>query len=95
MKLFSTLKTYSLAIAGGLLGVLAIVTRVLLSQNSKLRTKVEQKDANLKKAREVLESDIAINEQEDTRLKDVKNEIKNGSSDELTDPNDWVWDDDD
>ena len=93
--MFSTLKTYGLALAGALLGVLAILTRVLLSQNSRLRTKVEQKDANLKQAKKVLEADIEISEQEDTRLRDAKNEIKDGRAPgALTDPN-RLWGDED
>lgn len=93
--ILSKLKTYGLVIVGALLGVATIALRVLLSQNSKLRRDVETKSANLKHARKVLDADIAINEQEDTRLREAVDEIENGRSpSELTDPN-RMWRDED
>ena len=90
MKFLSTLKTYALAIVGAALGAALIVLRVLLSRNSKLRQKVEKQDANLKHQRKVIEADIAVNEQEDIRLKEVRDEIdQNKPPKELKDPNDW------
>lgn len=91
----SSLKRYSLAIAGGVLGVLVFAVRVLMSENSRLRRKAETSEARIEHAKAVMREDAAIEEQADTHLAEVVREIEeNGHTDELLDPNDWIWEDD-
>ena len=86
--MLSTLKTYGIAIAGGLVFVLLAVLRVVTKQNSKLRVKAETAQARVDHAKTVLKEDKAADEQADVRLVDAKNEIKNtGGSSTFRDPN--------
>ena len=92
MKLFTKLKSYGIAIAGGAIAVLLIAVRVLTSQNSKLRRKAESADARIKHAKKVMQADSEADEQADTHLSDVAREVEeNGHTDELSDPNNWEW----
>ena len=92
---FSKLKIYAGAAVVALLGVMLAAIKMLTSQNSRLRQKVETKSANLKHARKVLDADINISEQEDIRLKEAKDEIRKGDAPSaLTDP-ERLWRDED
>lgn len=93
--IISKLKTWLIAAAGAVISVLVIVLNVLISRNKSLKDKLKTSTATAKKARDVIEADLAINEQEDVRLKESKDEIDEGKPPkELTDPNDWEWVDD-
>jgi hypothetical protein len=83
------LKTYGLVAGAALLAALAFLVKILGARNAALKVEVAKAKVNEKKAREVIEGDIAINEQEDERLIEVREELKNGHSKELSDPNDW------
>lgn len=86
----SKVKSFGLAIAAGVLGVLLIAVRVLLSQNSRLRRKAETADARIKHAKAVMKEDKEVEEQVDTHLAEVAREIEeNGHTDKLSNPNEW------
>lgn len=95
MKFLAWLKTYAAVIVTAALGVLATAATGYRSAYKAQKKKTKQAKANEKHTKEVLEQDIAINEQEDVRLKDAKDEIStNHHSTELSSPDHWVWDDD-
>ena len=85
------LKTYLMVAGGAILTVLLIAVKVLTSQNSKLRVKVESAEARVKHAKKVMQADKDIDEQADAHLADIINDL---NSSELDDPDDWIWIDD-
>ena len=59
-----------------------------------LRSRQSRKDAKMAKARvehakKVMEQDVEIEREHDKRTEDLADELKNGSSSELSDPNRW------
>ena len=88
--LLTKFKTWWIAIAAGAFSVLLIVLRVLLGQNSKLRSKAEKATAKAKFAHTVMEQDTKAEVEEDSRLVDLKKELnEHKKSSELENPNDW------
>lgn len=91
-KLWSNVKTYAIVIAGAAGLVLSIVVRVLLRKNATLKTQAKQAKKDARFAIDVLEQDLEIDEQADAYLAKAVQEINDeGHSEELEDPNDWVW----
>jgi len=93
--MLSTLKTYATAIVATVIGVLLVAVRVLTSQNSKLRRRVETSQAHVRHAKNVLNKDKEVDEQADVHLAEVAHEIEEGKHpSELTDANaDWLRND--
>ena len=86
--ILSKLKTYGLAVAGAVLGVLLIVVKVLTKRNSRLTRKLDTVQARVKHQAAVITADKEADEQEDVRLVEAKNEIKEtGGSSDFRDPN--------
>lgn len=86
--MFSTIKTYAIAVAGAAFAALIIAVRVLSGQKAKLKAENKQKEAQNEHLTDVLEADIDINEQTDVHLVDVVKEIKeSGFTAELSEPN--------
>ena len=86
--LLTKLKTYAIAIAGAVIGVLLIALRVLQSQNSKLRSKARKAKATEKFAHSVMEQDSKAEVEEDIRLENAVKELnKDKESSELSKPN--------
>jgi len=86
--ILSTLKTYGIAIAGGVIAVLLIAVRVLTGQNSKLRVKAETAQARANHARVVLKKDKEVELEHDVRTEQLEQEIEEKkASSELSDPN--------
>jgi hypothetical protein len=93
-KMFSTLKTYAVAIAVAAGSAMLIALRVLSGQNRRLRAKNERFEAQRKHTKQILEQDIATDVQTDERLEVLAEELENGNSpSELTNPNvTWLRD---
>jgi len=86
--MLSTVKTYAIATVGVFISALLIAVRVLTSQNSKLRTRVETSQARVRHAKNVLKKDSETDVQTDERLEALAKDIENGDSpSELTDAN--------
>jgi hypothetical protein len=86
------LKTYWTAIVAVAFSALAVAVKLLSVRNRKLRQQRDQAAEGLDHAREVIENDIEVREQVDTRLAEAAQEIAAGSApSELTNPNDdWL-----
>ena len=92
--MFSTLKTYAVAIAVTVGSALLIAVRVLSGQNRRLRAKNERMDAQRKHTKLIMEQDIATDEQADDHLAEVARQVEDGKHpSELLDPNEWVRND--
>lgn len=90
------IKTKLLAITAGAVAVLGVIVSVLARRNATLKQQRDKAKATADHAIEVIEKDTSINEQEDIRLKEAKDEISTDHhSSELSDPNDWEWVQDD
>lgn len=90
--ILSKLQNYATAIAGVALTVLLLAVKILSSQNSKLRVRVESAKANNAHAREVLTKDISIGEQTDSHRAELIDELENtGNSSDFRDPS-GLWD---
>ena len=88
--MFTKVKLWIYGAIGLLIAGLSIAVRVLSARNSQLSRKVETTKARIDHAKAVIKSDKEADEQADVRLVEAKNEIKeSGTSDELSDPNDW------
>ena len=95
--MFSMIKTYATAIVGVVIAALLVAVRVLTSQNSRLRRKVETADARVKHAKAVLRKDKQVDEQVDIHLAEVAHEVEEGKHpSSLINPNTgWLYDDED
>ena len=76
--LFSRIKTYGLAIAVAVAGVIAVIARLLLTQNSRLRHRAENAEAKARRAVIVATADQEI---EKSKRK-IRDEIKNTGPDD-------------
>ena len=86
--IFSKFKIYGLAAVGALLSVLAIAVKVLTAKNSRLERKLDTAQARVKHQAAVITADKEADEQEDKRLVEAANEIKDtGGSSTFRDPN--------
>lgn len=75
---------------GLLVSGLLIVVKILTSQNSRLRRKVETADAKVEHAKAVMRADNEAEIQFDERTKKLAEDLeKDGTSDELKEPNKW------
>jgi hypothetical protein len=91
--IFSRIKLYGIAFAGVAISALLVVMRLLTASNSRLRSRAENAEARVKRARVIAERDNEIEEQTESRRAQVKNEIKDtGSSSAIHNP-DSLWDD--
>ena len=86
--ILSTMKRYALVAVAAVGSALLIAVRVLSGQNRRLRAKNERQEAQRKHTKQVMEADIAIDEQVDTHLAEVAKEIEDEKfPSELTDAN--------
>ncbi len=91
--MISKLKVYGLAVVGAVMSVLLIAVKILTKQNSRLRRKVSTQKAKVQHQQAVIRSDKEADEQEDVRLVELKNEIKeSGGSSAFRNPNDLLRD---
>jgi len=94
MVFLAKVKAYGFAISAALLAVLAFFVRIALLKNKvkKLKVRAESAEAQANHARVVAKADNEIEEQTTSRRVDALNEIREkNTSTELSDPNDWVW----
>jgi hypothetical protein len=88
--ILTKLKLWAIGIGGLLIAGLLATVRVLSARNSRLSRKVENQEARLKHAKNVLIGDKEADEQADVHLSDVAHEIEEGKDpDELKNPNNW------
>ena len=86
--MFAKAKIWLAALAVGSISVMWAVINYLQKKNAELETENTQLSGQNEHLTEVLEADISINEQTDTHLVDVVNEIKGqGFTTELSEPN--------
>lgn len=83
--IFSRIKTYGLALAVAALGAIAVIARLLLAQNSRLRHRAENAEAKAKRAVIIMEADKEIEKAKDK----IREERDNHPG--FTDPN-KLWD---
>jgi len=90
IRLWETLKTYGLAILGGLVGVLALLLKLSGSRNKRLKTQAETFKAKAHHQRVVMQKDVEIEREHDTRTEEIAKEIEEKkTSKELSEPNEW------
>jgi len=88
--IISKIKTYAIIAGSALLGVLLIAVKFLAGQNTRLRVENKIAKAKEKHVKKVMKADNEIEEQADERLVDAVKEIsEGGTSDELSDPDNW------
>lgn len=89
-SIFGKIKSYLIAGLLGLVAVLGVVARVMTGKYYKEKQKAKINEVKYEKVKEVMETDLKIDEQLEVKRKENKDEVKDtGSSSELSDPNDW------
>ena len=71
--LFSRIKTYGLAIVAAVAGVLAVIARLLWSQNNRLRHRAENAEVKARRAVIIMEADKEIEKAKDKIREDLNN----------------------
>lgn len=90
--IFTKLKTWLLAVAAIALSVLGLVVKILTAKNSRLRREVDTARARVKHQEAVITADNKIEEATRDKEEEIAKEIKEkGASEELNNPNDWEW----
>lgn len=79
--LFSRIKTYGLAIAVGVAGVLAVIARLLLARNSRLRHRAESAEQKAKRAVIIMQADQDIEKAKEKLREEQKKSDYNGFND--------------
>ena len=88
--LFSRIKTYGLALVAAVVGVLAVIARLLWSQNSRLRHRAENAEAKARRAVVIAKKDVEIDEQSHSRRAEIIKDLDSGVSE--YDPNELFRD---
>lgn len=89
-SLFSSLKTWGLAIAVGVASVFAVIARLLLAQNSRLRHRAENAEVKARRAVVIAKKDVEIDEQSHSRRAEIIKDRDSGVSE--YDPNELFRD---
>ena len=89
ISLLSRIKLSALALVGAVAGVLAVIARLLLAQNSRLRHRAENAEAKARRAVIIMEADKDIEEAKEK----IREEQKSDNTG-FNDPN-KLWNDPD
>lgn len=84
------IKHYALLILSGLVAALAFLLQFVGARSKRLKYEAEAFKAKAHHAKTVMEKDKEIDLEYDKRTKELADDVeKNGTSDELRDPNKW------
>ena len=88
--MITTLKTYGLLILSGLVSVLALALKISGARSKRLEKANDSLKAQVDHQKDVMVKDKEIELEHDVRTEELRNEIKkNGTSSQLSNPNDW------
>ena len=84
-----TIRKYWALVSGLLLSVGSSLMTFLLLRSRQNRKDAKEAKARVEHAKRVMEQDVEIEREHDKRTEDLADDIENGSSNELSDPNRW------
>ena len=84
-----TIKKYWTLASGLLITAGSSLLTFLLLRSRQTRKDAKEAKARVEHAKRVMEQDVEIEREHDKRTEDLADDIKNGSSNELSDPNRW------
>ena len=84
-----TIKRYWTLVSGLLITLGSSLLTFLLMRSRQNKKDAKMQRARVEHAKRVMEQDVEIEREHDKRTEDLADDIKNGSSSELSDPNRW------
>jgi Na+/phosphate symporter len=84
-----TIKKYWTLASGLLITLGSSLLTLLLLRSRQNRKDAKEARARVEHAKRVMEKDVEIEREHDKRTEDLADDIENGSSNELSDPNNW------